>query len=305
MEAIRGRGAVTDNTSVPVLYAEGEGLAEAWENAVRKLFAEGCRVATSYDKPGDPPSIEASLTYVIRNPLAEPMIHKCFPGGPADLEEYSMEVCEGIKDHWQRDASDPNDERWEYTYHARIFAFDVPGVKKPVNQFEIVARKLAGLDNPKETFKRSNQIVLWKPWQDPGWASPPCLQRMWFRILPGADGRLWLNMNVHFRSRDAYDAAFMNSFAFIRLMKMMRDRVVSLNPKLNHHLGRYADTSDSIHIYGAKLAEVKKRFLGGIETRSWEDRTASYDGGWKEMMDESRPEIITKVKEYDAGHMRM
>ena len=293
------------NANVPVLYVEGEGLAEAWENALVKLYHEGCRVQTSYDRKGDPPSFEATLTYVIREPMAEPMIHKCFPGGPADLEEYAMEVCEGIKDHWQRDASDPTDERWEYTYHARIFAYDVPGVEKPVNQFETVARKLAGVGNPKETFKRSNQFVLWKPWEDPGWASPPCLQRMWFRILPGDDGKLYLNMNVHFRSRDAYDAAFMNSFAFIRLMKMMRDRVVELNPKLPLVLGRYADSSDSFHIYGSKLEEFKTRFLGGIEARSFEDRTAAYEGGWKEMMDESRPEILKKVKEYDAGHPRM
>jgi thymidylate synthase len=298
---------VTADGNVPVLYVEGRGLAEAWEKAVLKLYHDGCRVQTSYDKPGDPPSFEATLTYVILEPESEPMIHMCFPGGPADLEEYAMEVCEGIKDHWQRDVDDPADERWEYTYHARIFAYDVPGVKSPVNQFETVARKLAGVDNPKETFKRSNQVSLWKPWQDPGWASPPCLQRMWFRILPAAGGRLYLNMNVHFRSRDAYDAAFMNSFAFIRLMKMMRNRVIELNPKLDLHLGRYADSSDSFHIYGSKLQEFKTRFLGGIESRPWERRTARYtgDGGWKEMLDESRPDILRKVKDYDATHPRM
>ena len=294
-----------DTGYVPVLYAEGRCLAEAWENAVLKLYNDGCRVQTSYDKPGDPPSFEASLTYVVREPETEPMIHLCFPGGPADLEEYAMEVCEGIKDHWQRDVADPKDERWEYTYHARIFAYDVPGLKKPVNQFEIVARKLAGVDNPKETFKRSNQFSLWKPWQDPGWASPPCLQRMWFRILPGAGGRLYLNMNVHFRSRDAYDAAFMNSFAFIRLMKMMRDHVVTLNPKLNLHLGRYADSSDSFHIYGSKIEEFKTRFLGGIKARPIEKRTAHYKNNWDAIMSESRPQILRKVKDYDASHPRM
>ncbi len=295
---------MAENINVPVLYAEGEGLAEAWENAVLVLYNDGCRVQTSYDKPGDQPSFEGTVTYVVRNPMAEPMIHMCFPGGPSDLEEYAMEVCEGIKDHWQRDASDPDDERWEYTYHARIFAYDAPGLAKPVNQFETVARKLAGVDNPKETFKRSNQVTLWKPWEDPGWSSPPCLQRMWFRILPGTDGKLYLNMNVHFRSRDAYDAAYMNSFAFIRLMKMMRDRVVELNPKLDLHFGRYVDHSDSFHIYGAKLDEFETRFLGGLELRSFTERTAKYEGGWKDMMDEERPRIIAKVAEYDATHPR-
>lgn len=296
---------MVENANVPVLFVEAESLAEAWEKAVSKLYNEGCRVATSYDKPGDPPSIEATLTYTILNPTAEPMIHMCFPGGPADLEEYAMEVCEGIKDHWQRDISDPTDERWEYTYHARIFAYDLPDGSEPVNQFEVTARRLAGLDNPKTTFKRSNQFSLWKPWEDPGWDSPPCLQRMWFRLLPGSDGALYLNMNVHFRSRDAYDAAFMNSFAFIRLMEMMRDRVVELNPSLDLRLGRYVDHSDSFHIYGAKLEEFKTRFLGGIKSRTFEERTASYTDFWKEMMEESRPSILEKVKNYDATHPRM
>ena len=294
---------MAENANVPVLHVEGRSLAEAWENAVVKLFDEGCRVATSYDKPGDPPSYEATMTYTILEPLSEPMIHLCFPGGPADLEEYAMEVCEGIKDHWQRDTSDPTDERWEYTYHARIFGYDLPSGRK-VNQFETVARRLAGVDNPKETFKRSNQASLWKPWEDPGWASPPCLQRIWFRILPGGDGRLYLNMNVHFRSRDAFDAAFMNSFAFIRLQKQMRDRVAELNPDMDLELGRYADSSDSFHIYGSKIEEVEQRFLGGIKSRSFEERTASYADFWKEMMEEARPRIIEKVREYDATHVR-
>ncbi|MHC4714873.1 MAG: thymidylate synthase, partial [Planctomycetota bacterium] len=290
---------MVENTNVPVLYTEGRSLAEAWENAVVKLFEEGARVQTSYDKPSDPPSYEATLTYVTLEPLSEPMIHMCFPGGPADLEEYAMEVCEGIKDHWQRDIDDPTDERWEYTYHARMFAYNLPD-GTVVDQFEKVARRLAGVDNPKETFKRSNQVSLWKPWEDPRWSSPPCLQRIWFRVMPGADGRLYLNMNVHFRSRDAFDAAFMNSFAFIRLMKMMRDRVVELNPALDLQLGRYADTSDSFHIYGSKFREVEERFLGGIKNRTFEERTASYADVWKEMMDEERPRIIEKVRDYDA-----
>jgi len=295
---------MVENANVPVLYAQGKSLAEAWENAVALLFKEGCRVATSYDKSGDPPSIEATMTYTVHEPLSEPMIHMCFPGGPADLEEYAMEVCEGIKDHWQRDIDDPDDERWEYTYHARIFAYNLPS-GEVVDQFETCARRLAGLDDPKTTFKRSNQVSLWKPWEDPRWSSPPCLQRIWFRILPGGDGRLYLNMNVHFRSRDAYDAAFMNSFAFIRLMKMMRDRIVELNGSLDLVLGRYVDHSDSFHIYGAKLEEVRKRFFGGIENRSFEERTASYADFWKPMMDEERPRILTKVTDYDANHPRM
>ena len=45
-----------------------------------------------------------------------------------------------------------------------------------------------------------------------------------------------------------------------------------------------------------------ERFLGGIEKRGWEQRTASYSGAWKEMMDEARPRILEKIEQYDATH---
>ena len=118
---------------IPVLAAEGDCIARAWENAMLQLFAAGCDVQTQYDKPGDPPSKDATMIITVHDPLAEPMIHRDFPGGPEELQEYVMEVCEGIKDHCVRDPHDPADTRWEYTYHQRLFAYEVPdaGADRP------------------------------------------------------------------------------------------------------------------------------------------------------------------------------
>ena len=66
------------------------------------------------------------MIITITDPLSEPMIHKDFPGGPAELQEYVMEVCDGIKDHLVRNPEDPKDTRWEYTYHQRLFKYEVP-----------------------------------------------------------------------------------------------------------------------------------------------------------------------------------
>ena len=107
---------------IPVLTAEGEGIAQAWENSLIKLIAAGCDISTQYDKPGDPPSKDATMIMTVANPLGEPMIHRDFPGGLEDLQEYVLEVCDGIKDHCVRDPLDPQDTRWEYTYHQRLFA---------------------------------------------------------------------------------------------------------------------------------------------------------------------------------------
>jgi len=85
------------------------------------------------------------------------MIHKDFPGGLEDLQEYVMEVVEGIKNHLVRDPEDPSDTRWEYTYNERLFAYKVPGMKKIFNQIDMVAEKLA--ETP---YTRRAQAILGK-----------------------------------------------------------------------------------------------------------------------------------------------
>ena len=105
--------------SIPVLTVRGGSLAEAYERALIALYRDGIRFRTQYDKPGDPMSLDATMNITIDDPLADPMIHKAFPGGLPDLREYVYEL-EGRKDHWVKAINDPTDTRWEYTYHGRL-----------------------------------------------------------------------------------------------------------------------------------------------------------------------------------------
>ena len=105
--------------NIPVLHVQGKTLAEAYEKALIELYQKGCRFKTQYDKPEDPESIDATMNITIEEPLTDPMIHKAFPGGIEDLREYVMEL-EGAKDHWVKNLDDPEDTRWEYTYHGRL-----------------------------------------------------------------------------------------------------------------------------------------------------------------------------------------
>ena len=107
---------------IPVLHARGKSLAEAYENALVELYANGGRMSTQYDKPGDPQSIDATMNITIEEPLSDPMIHKAFPGGIQDLREYVYEL-EGLKDSWTKNINDPKDTRWEYTYHQRLGSY--------------------------------------------------------------------------------------------------------------------------------------------------------------------------------------
>jgi thymidylate synthase len=271
---------------IPVLHVEADCIARAWEQSLVALHERGCSLKTEYDKPDDPPSKDATMVITITDPLAEPMIHKDFPGGPLDLQEYVMEVCEGIKDHLVRDPNDPQDTRWEYTYHQRLFAYSVPTLE-PTDQIETLCRKLAHAPH-----SRRAQAITWKVWEDNDCYDPACLQSVWCRLLEER-GQPVLSMNVRFRSNDAYKAAFMNIFALVQLQKRIAERVAQLIDR-PVGLGRYVHMADSYHIYGSYFREFEGRFLGALQKRSFEQRTLRY-ADVKEMMEEARQTILQKA----------
>ena len=274
-------------SGIPVLCVEGDCIARAWENALVTLYESGCDVKTEYDKPDDPPSKDATMILVVGDPLAEPMIHRDFPGGFEELQEYVMEVCEGIKDHCVRDPDDAGDTRWEYTYHQRLFGYEVPTFGS-TDQIEHICRQLA--ETP---YTRRAQAITWKVWEDNSCYDPACLQSIWCRITRD-EGRALLNMNVRFRSNDAYKASFMNIFALVHLQQTIASRI-SEQSGVPVTLGRYCHMADSFHIYGSNLAEFEARFLGAIEKRTFPQRTMRYEDV-RDIMEEARPSILEKAE---------
>ena len=272
---------------IPVLHVEGDCIARAWENSLIELHRSGCDIKTQYDKPDDPPSKDATMIITIAEPLKEPMIHKDFPGGPEDLQEYTMEVCEGIKDHLVRDSRDRADTRWEYTYHQRLFAYEVPSLR-PFDQIENLCRKLADT-----SFTRRAQAITWKVWEDNDCYDPACLQSVWCRLTEEEGARV-LSMNVRFRSNDAYKAAFMNIFALVQLQKKIAERITEISGQAVRP-GRYCHMADSYHINGSYFREFEGRFLGALKKRSFEQRTLRYDD-MREFMEAARPAILEKAR---------
>ncbi|MCU0785998.1 MAG: thymidylate synthase [Verrucomicrobia bacterium] len=277
---------------IPVLHVEADGIARAWELSLIELHAKGCNVKTEYDKPDDPPSKDATMLITVTDPLGEPMIHKDFPGGPAELQEYVMEVCDGIKDHLVRDPNDAKDTRWEYTYHQRLFQYAVPTLK-PFDQIETICQKLA-----KTSHTRRAQAITWKVWEDNDCYDPACLQSIWCRLLEEA-GQPVLSMNVRFRSNDAYKAAFMNIFALVQLQKRIATRITELTGRAVQ-LGRYCHLADSYHIYGSYFKEFEGRFLGMLQKRTFEQRTLRYEDV-RDMMEEATPVILEKARTMGKG----
>lgn len=288
--------------NIPVLMVSGNSLAEAWEKSLLLLWEKGCDVRTDYDPKDDqdnflvPPSKDASMCVVVEDPSSEPLIHRGFPGGLEDLEEYRLEVVEGVKDHWVRNFNNPDDTRWEYTYHARLFAYDLPGGFPPINQVDgYLIQELV-----RAPYSRRANAIVWQPWRDSRIDHPPCLQSLWCRLLEGENGVLFLNMNCRFRSRDAYDAAFMNMFALIHLQEYIAQR---LQEKLEKtvKVGRYVDWSDSYHIYGRRLKDFENNFLKLVKSRTLEKRTWTREFA-KPFFEEARKKIEEKIRKQDSKY---
>ena len=293
--------------NIPVLTVCGKTLAEAYEKALVELYKKGARLKTQYDQAGDPPSIDSTMNITVLDPLADPMIHKAFPGGIEDLKEYTMELT-GAKDHWVKNINDPNDTRWEYTYHGRLAAYGVwnelVGGKSQqagffsVNQIDAVINKLA-----EQPYTRQAQMITWMPNLDNTCFDPPCLQSLWYRIMEDNDGVWWLNCNVRFRSNDAWGASFMNMFGFIHFNKEVIASGVAKKTGGRVDLGRMNWHADSYHIYGRDIENAQQMLFDRLNTVSFESRTFNFhDGRIQDIFNGAEATVAEKIRSYDRSH---
>jgi thymidylate synthase len=289
---------VLSKSDLPVISITAGCLPEAWEKAVLAVWDNGLNIKTQYDRPQDPPSKDATVMITITNPFSEPRIHKNFPGGPEELEAYRQEVVDGIHDHW----IDPAAGKWTYTYHERLFAYSpVENIReakatkpfKKVSQIQYIIDALS-----KVTHTRRAQAITWMPTADPQTDDPPCLQRIWCRLIVDDANGYVLNMNTHWRSRDLYKAWFMNVYALTDLQRTIAQRI---SEKINKpvSVGRYVDISDSLHIYGSYFGDVSREIEKMRNTpftqRAWESTHPAF-----EMMTAEAREKLAKDPDWFA-----
>jgi thymidylate synthase len=291
---------------IPVLVVKGRSLAEAYEKALISLHENGTRFRTQYDKEGDPLSIDATMNITVEEPDSDPMIHKAFPGGFADLREYVYEL-EGVKDGWVKCINDPDDTRWEYTYHGRMANYGQwkekgeDGQSQMTGDFDVdqvryVIDKLVA-----QPFTRQAQMITWMPNLDLDCYDPPCLQSIWYRILEDEEGVWWLNCNVRFRSNDAWGANFMNMFGFIQFNKGVIAAEVARRTGRQVELGRLNWHADSYHIYGKDIEQAEARLFSRLENSSLEDRVYNFnDEMIQEMYHEDEQKILAKIDEMNT-----
>ncbi len=268
--------------NVPVLSVFGETIPRAYEKAIKEVWEKGVSVRTEYDRPGDPPSRDATVIITVENPFGQPRFHRSFADGLGGLSEYVMEVVHGAHDYWVKPKEEilkgveSKDTRWTYTYHGRLFEYEIEDTV--VDQVDYMVKKLS--ETP---YSRRAQAITWNTKLDPPTDDPPCLQRVWGRLIEDEEGALVFNMNTHWRSRDLYKAWFENVIALTTLMRKIAERI-SEETSRQVRLGRYVDISDSLHIYGSYFRELEgdpkkgiKSFFERLESRSYEERTWTSD----------------------------
>jgi len=271
-----------DSGNIPVLTVNEDTIPRAYEKAIREVWEKGASIRTEYDHPGDPPSRDATVIIIVRNPFGQPRFHRSFADGLGGLAEYVMEVVHGAHDYWVKPLEEilkgpkSKDTRWTYTYHGRLFEYRIED--KVVNQIGAMIDKLS-----KTSYTRRAQAITWNPKLDPPTEDPPCLQRVWGRLCDDGEGGYIYNMNTHWRSRDLFKAWFENVIALTTLMRKVAEEI-SRRTKKKVKLGRYVDISDSLHIYGSYFREIEgdaekgiKSFFDTLEGRSFEERTWNSD----------------------------
>ena len=270
---------------VPSIHVVRKTLPEAWETTLMALVGIGQEAHTHYD-PGHNkgkyesfPSLEASTTMHIEEPRSEPRFHLHFL--TSQFGDYRAEM-EGVKDHWVLNPEVIVDllktgkfgevkdyTGWLYSYSQRMRAYpyiDMEGQPQVINQIQSAIDNLT--NNP---LSRSAQFITWDPRWDHNDGSTkykdsegkildavfddyhaPCLQRIHLRLVPFKDG-FKLNPNTSWRSRCHVKAVPHNVYGMIEGMIEPTRQELEKALKVPVVMGRYLDTSDSLHVYGHYL----------------------------------------------------
>jgi len=216
-----------------MIVVQAASFGEAHWRSLSGLFQSGRAIPTDYDVEGEQPSLDAPLAVEVTAPWNPPVFSKCMFSDAGGAIDYVAEVLDGTHDHLV--------DMLGYTYHERLF-------RQWDGQLSELRR------NP---HSRRAQSITWRPGEDQGSVHPPCLQRVWTRIVAGT-----LEMHTHWRSRDAFKAWGLNVFALAHLQKKWA-------AELGVEPGVYREFIDSFHVYGRDLDTAFKSVQRGLSAWCW------------------------------------
>lgn len=253
--------------TIPVLHVQELTLAAAYERALHALYRCGVGFRTQYDRPGDPLSIDCTMSLTVMEPLSDPMIHRAFPGDLNDLRKYTLELMGRGGDRSER-AYGPHRGTHPYTCYERLYAYGRSSENEPgLNQVDYVIERLA-----EQPFTRQAQMIAWRPPADCASEDPPSLQSLWYRLLEDDDGSYQLCCNMRYRSNDAWGSCFINLFGFSLFNRDVIAKRLAERLQRPVKAGRMHWLADSFHIYGKDIRDVERRMIHPLSSTAFSDR---------------------------------
>lgn len=241
------------------IFITGESLTDSYHKALEALWDIGeVTECPDYNQKQK----ELSMTVEVLKPLLEPRVSRLIIGGHRELMQYEMEVLDGILDFKIGD-----DTCWEYTYHQR-YKYQLPFIIDELKRNKDSRRAIMNIRDFEVDSKNSH---------------PACLQSIQYFIRDNK-----LNCKVLFRSNDLAEAFFYNAFALIRLQEKIAN-------ELNIEVGTYVHRANSMHCY-EKDFKMLDGFVSGIKTKKLDELTYEYEGFYKDLMEESIPDILKQVE---------
>jgi len=215
----------------PNYFAEEKDFSLAWQNAVRFCLKEGMIIPTEYGNKSKDICSTIVLSGSAIHHIKRRILHPKFPTSVKHLGEYVKQFTPEF------DAS-----VFEYTYYDRLTKYPVAG--------NIVTYEMNQLENIKENLRNSrrNQAITWVPQIDLESDEPPCLQRIWIRVLQKPDMQNYIYskgmVEVHFdwRSRDLFSAWMSN---LVGLVFMVYNEILGDD----YEIVKLVDYVDAMHIY--------------------------------------------------------
>jgi thymidylate synthase len=266
------------------IFVEGQTLPEAYHRGISALFTDGLladcsdwnlKNLESYSQ------LECRMTIHIEEPIKEPRISRLCICGPRELEQYRLEILDGILDFAvdaQTERNGKTETLEDYTYHHRMV--------KPFDQIEFAVRELKRNDM---MSSRRAVIGIRDNLKDSQLENPACLQNIQLFVR---DNRL--DICVLFRSNDFAQAFFMNAFGLICLQEQIAE-------VLGVEVGTYSQTSNSMHVY-QKDFEMFNAYARRVADEPIENLTYSYEDYFKTMMEAEREAILSDFSRLRARY---
>lgn len=219
---------------------ESQSFPAVWEEAVRFCMKEGMVI-----KPEENAKIltrdMCSKITLTGNGIRDIFSRNLHPKFPTKALFCGVYISEYTREWIAEQKLRPEAEQFVYNYMDRLINRTVDGIT--LDQVKQLRKNMTH-----QGISRRHQIITWEPEKDMFSVSPPCLQRIWIRVLDDE------NCEVHFdwRSRDLYGAWMTN---YIGLFDMLQREIFK---PLDLHVVKVVDNCNSLHIYEGDWLEASR-----------------------------------------------